>query len=280
MNNRISKLNDQFGIANQLKVVQKNNDITLIEINSVHAKATISMHGGQVLSFRPLNQTQDLLFVSTQAKYEPGKAIRGGIPICWPWFGPDPNNIGPAHGLVRTREWQLRHTAVLADGAIKIILGIQDNDETRRIWPNIFDLSIIITIHQALSLELISHNTGVNPFEITQALHSYFKVGDSQHIQVTGLENKLYIDKTDGEKEKQQTSTVTISQETDRIYQGLTKDLVLTDKVLSRKIHITSKNSNTAIVWNPWIKKAAAMNDMGDEEYKKMVCIETAKCRR
>lgn len=271
-----AQLNDRFGISEQLKITQGTNGFVLIEIDNKYAQATISTYGGQLLAFKPVTETGNVLFVSKQARFETGKAIRGGIPICWPWFGPDPSNIGSAHGLVRTRQWQLRHTEVLANGAIKVILGIQDSEETRQIWPHSFDLSIIITIHQTLALELITHNTGETPFNLTQALHTYFNVGDSQQTKVTGLENTTYIDKTDAGKEKLQYGSVTISQEVDRIYTSVRPNLMLEDSVLSRSIHIHSKNSKTAIIWNPWKDKAAAMSDLADDEFKTMLCIETA----
>ncbi len=273
----LSQLNDQFGIPGQLKFIQGDNGFIFIDIDSDFAQATISTYGGQVLSFKPVSETDDLLFVSKLARFESGKAIRGGIPICWPWFGADINNTGGlAHGLVRTRQWQVRHTTLEADGAIKVILSINDSDETRKIWPHGFDLSIIITIRETLALELKTHNTGAIAFSLTQALHTYFKVDDSQHIQVTGLENTTYIDKTDSEKQKLQQGSVTISQEVDRIYTTEKTDLVLEDVALQRNTHIHSENSNTAIIWNPWINKAAAMSDFDDDEYKTMVCIETA----
>ncbi|HFD11977.1 MAG TPA: D-hexose-6-phosphate mutarotase [Crenotrichaceae bacterium] len=272
----LAQLNKQHGIPEQLEIVQKNNDITLIEINSVHAQATISSHGGQVLSFTPVSSKHDLLFVSKLAQFKAGKAIRGGIPVCWPWFGPDPQNIGPAHGLVRTRLWQIRETALLPDGSIRVILAIQDNDETREIWPHCFDLSITITIAQTLTVELATQNTGATPFTLTQALHTYFNVADSQHIQITGLNKTRYIDKTDSGRVKQQTGAVTITEETDRIYTSTESSLALKDEVFSRNISLQSENSKTVIIWNPWITKSAAMSDFDNQEYKNMVCIETA----
>ena len=272
----LAQLNKQFAIPGQLRVIQKNHDVLLLEISTAHAQASISAHGGQVLSFTPAGKTNDMLFISKLARFEQDKAIRGGIPVCWPWFGPDPNNIGPAHGLVRTRQWQIRQTALLADGAIKVILGIRNCDETLAIWPHSFDLSIEITIHQTLTLELISRNTGSHSFELTQALHSYFYVGDSQQVEITGLENSRYIDKTAAGKLNSQQGPVTISQETDRIYTDIASELMLVDPILSRRFLIQSKNSSTVIIWNPWKHKAAAMTDLGDEEYKTMLCIETA----
>ncbi|MEE9345113.1 MAG: D-hexose-6-phosphate mutarotase [Methylococcales bacterium] len=273
----LTRLNDQYGIPGQLKFTQRSNGFVLIEIENNFAQATISTYGGQVLSFKPVKESDDLLFVSKLARFEPGKAIRGGIPICWPWFGPDPqSNDGPAHGLVRTRQWKICHAALASDGAIKVILSIHDSAETRKIWSHSFELSIIITIRESLTMELITRNTASTPFTVTQALHAYFKIEDCQRVQISGLENTTYLDKTDAGKQKSQHGPVTISQEVDRIYTSARSDLVLEDAALSRNIRIHSKNSQTTIVWNPWKKKAAAMSDLDDNEFNTMLCLETA----
>jgi glucose-6-phosphate 1-epimerase len=273
----LSQLNDQYDIPGQLKFIQGDNDFILIDIESDFAQATISTYGGQVLAFQPVNETEDLLFVSKLAYFESGKAIRGGIPVCWPWFGPAPSHAdGPSHGLVRTRQWQVRQTALEPDGAITVILSINDSEETRKIWPHRFYLEIIINIRESLTMELKTHNTSVVSFSISQALHTYFNVEDSQNIQVTGLENTTYIDKIDGGKQKTQQGPVTISQEVDRIYTSEKTHLVLEDASLKRNIHIRSENSKTAVIWNPWKNKSVAMSDFDNNEYKTMVCVETA----
>jgi glucose-6-phosphate 1-epimerase len=275
-----AQLNDQFGIPGQLNIVSGNNGLVMIEIDNQNVQASISSYGGQILAFCPRSATNNVLFLSKQACFQAGKAIRGGIPICWPWFGPDPDKIGSAHGLVRTRQWQILSTQLLADGAIEVVLGIQDSPETRTIWPHSFELSIAFTISQSLNIELITKNTGLTAFKLTQALHTYFAVGDSQKIQVYGLDNTDYIDKTDDGKQKRQQGAVTIDKEVDRIYTSADTTLVLKDPTLQRNINIHSKKSSSAIIWNPWDKKAATMSDLADNEYKTMLCIETANAEK
>lgn len=273
----LAQLNNQYGIPGQLKFIDGNNGFIFIDIDTDYAHATISTYGGQVLAFTPANETEDLLFLSTLAHFEPGKAIRGGIPICWPWFGPDSiNSSGPAHGFVRTRQWEVRSTALELNGAISVVLAINDSEETRKIWPHSFDLSTTITISESLTLELITHNTSSIPFTLTQALHTYFKIIDNRQAKITGLEDTTYIDKTDNGKQKTQQGSVTITQEVDRIYTSTKPDLILEDAALPRTIKIHSENSKTAIIWNPWKTKAAAMSDLDDDDYKTMVCVETA----
>ncbi len=217
------------------------------------------------------------MFVSSQAFYQTGKAIKGGTPICWPWFGNDPQEKGrSSHGFVRNRLWQMREVVSTQDGATKIIMGLVDTEETRRIWNYNFDLAISITVSNSLTIELITRNTGKQPFSITQALHSYFKIGDIQQVQVLGLEAKDYIDKVDGGKQKTQSGIVTFSEECDRVYLNVPSELIIDDAALNRKIKITANNSKTAIVWNPGAIVSANMADLGDQDYQYFVCVETA----
>ena len=267
----------QYEIKDELEFVEIEHGFTYIEINNTRAHATISTYSGQVLSYRPKGQAHDLLFVSDKAYYEDGKAIKGGIPVCWPWFGPDPGDQGrPAHGFVRNRQWQVAASESLADGSTRVVMSLTDSDATRSIWPHPFRLSIEITVGDSLRVELVTHNSGAESVTISQALHTYFRVGDIGKVRVLGLEGTDYIDKVDGSTLKTQTGPVTINGEVDRIYTGVAGELVIDDASLGRKIHISSTGCSTAVVWNPWAETAASMADLEDDDYKKMLCVETA----
>ena len=273
----IEQLNADYGIADKAKFVEGKGGFPVIEINNEHARAVVSLYAGQVLSFQPANQPQDLMFVSDNAYYQSGKAMKGGSPVCWPWFGPDPEEKGrSSHGFVRNRLWTMRSLASTQDGATKVIMGIVDTPETRQIWDYSFDLAIAITVGSSLTIELITHNTGEENFSITQALHSYFKVGDITKVRVLGLTDKSYIDKVDGNKQKTQTGAVSFTQECDRIYFNVPSELTIDDASLNRKIKVTATNSKTAIVWNPWSEISANMADLADLDYQNFVCVETA----
>lgn len=266
-----------YELENELQFVDIEHGFTYIEINNAKAHATISTYSGQVLSYRPKSQNNDLLFVSEKAHYAPGKAIKGGIPVCWPWFGPDPDDRGrPAHGFVRNRQWEVIASESCADGSTKVVLALADSEETRNIWPRPFKLCIEITVGDSLKLALLTQNTGSDSFTISQALHTYFYVGDIAKVQVHGLDGASYLDKTDGFAQKTQTGPVTIDAEVDRIYTGVTGELVIDDASLGRKIRIASSGCSTAVVWNPWIELAASMGDLDDADYKHMICVETA----
>jgi glucose-6-phosphate 1-epimerase len=273
----LEQLNADYGITNKVKFVAGKGGLPVIEIKNEYAQTAISLYAGQVLSFQPVTQTEDLMFVSNQAFYETGKAIKGGTPICWPWFGSDPEGKGrSSHGFVRNRLWQMREVISTQDGATKIIMGFVDTDETRKIWDYSFDLAIAITVSTSLTIELITRNTSEQMFSITQAFHTYFKIGDIKQVQVLGLEAKDYLDKVDDGKQKTQSGVITFSEECDRIYLNVPSELIINDAALNRKIKITTNNSKTAIVWNPGAIVSANMADLGDQDYQHFVCVETA----
>jgi glucose-6-phosphate 1-epimerase len=237
----------------------------------------VSLHAGQVLSFRPTGTPHDLLFVSEAAYYQAGKAIKGGVPVCWPWFGADPEGLGrAAHGFVRNRPWTVAATAAHGDGDTRLTLALADSPDTRSIWPHAFNLTLEITVADALTLALVTRNTGSEPFAITQALHTYFNVGDIHQVKVLGLENGAYLDKAGDGGQKIQTGPVTIAAEVDRIYTDVASELTIIDPSLARRIRIAARGSRTAVVWNPWADIAAQMADLKDDDYLRFVCVETA----
>lgn len=272
----IEQLNRDHGIAGQVEFIEGQGGFPLIHINNAKANALISVYGGQVLSFRPAGKTGDLMFLSEKAYYQAEKAIKGGVPICWPWFGPDPQGKGrPAHGFVRNRMWNVMETMVDENGDAKVVLGLTDTPETQTLWPHSFNLTLEITVGDSLNLALITRNTGDQAFTVTQAFHTYFSVGDIHQIRVSGLEGREYIDKVDGGQQKMQSGAVTINSEVDRIYLDVLNDLIIHDTALKRKIRIASQGSQTAVVWNPWAKISVEMGDLQDDDYLRLLCVET-----
>lgn len=277
----LEQLNSEYGIEGQVEIVEGEGGFPLIKITNDQATAEVSVYAGHVLSFRPATESEDLIFVSSEVQYKAGKAIRGGIPICWPWFGPDPEGMGrPNHGFVRNRLWNVVSTAALPTGETQVTLGLKDTDESREIWPYAFDLTFEMTIGSALTLALVTRNLGDQAFPITQALHTYFKIGDINPARVLGLEGLAYIDKMDGEVTKTQSGVVTIAEPVDRIYLDAPSELVIDDPALGRRIQITSTGSQTAVVWNPWIEGSAQMGDLGDQDYQHFVCVETVNAAK
>lgn len=273
----VDQLNQTFGIPSQLKIVEGKGGFPVVEIDNQKAKAKISVYSAQVLSYQPVGEAEDLLFVSENAYYQPGKATKGGIPICWPWFGPDPEGLGRAsHGFVRNRMWTLLSAEETPAGETRVRLGVTASEETQEIWPHRFELVMEILVGAQLSITLITQNTGDEAFSITQAFHTYFTIGDVSQVRVLGLEETTYLDKTDGGAEKTQSGAITISAETDRIYTGVKPELIVEDGALGRRIRISTTGSHTAIVWNPWKEISIKMADLKELDYQRFICVETA----
>ncbi|UHD18389.1 D-hexose-6-phosphate mutarotase [Thiocapsa bogorovii] len=274
----IQALSAEHGIDGVLRFAEGRGGLTMIEIANAQATALISPYGGQVLAYRPSDAADDLLFVSERAYFAEGKAIKGGIPICWPWFGADPEAKGrPAHGFVRAWPWQVLATESLADGSTRVQMGVADDAGTRAIWPQYFNLLVDIHVGANLSVSLSTLNAGDRPFSITQGLHAYFKVGDASRVRVKGLDGRSYIDKAaDGaDAVIRQEGQVAFEREVNRIYEDVPPVLTVVDPTLDRRIRIESEHSRTAVVWNPWVETAKAMDDLDDQDYRRFVCVET-----
>jgi len=273
----IEQLNAKYQLNGQLEFIAGKGGLPMIQVKTAKAKALISLHAGQVLSYQPAGEADDVLFLSEKAYYQDGKAIKGGAPVCWPWFGADPEGKGrPGHGFVRNRGWNMVATEALANGDIKVTVGLDDTPETQAIWPHAFSLRQEIVIGDTLNLSLITRNTGKEKFNITQAFHTYFKVGDIARAKVTGLSGCDYLDKAGGgNTQKHQTGDVTIDDEVDRIYLNVGNTMIIDDAALKRRIQIISQGSKTAVVWNPWEKIARDMADLEDDDYKRLLCVET-----
>lgn len=268
----IDQLNDSYGIPNRVIFKHGNGSFPFIQVKNQSACALISLYGGQILSFKPVGELADMLFLSSKALYENGIAIRGGIPVCWPWFGPDPKGLQrPNHGFVRNQLWSVV-AITTTDNETHITLEFTENHKSEKTWKQPFTLTLEFHIGKTLALKLTTQNTGDQVFSVTQAFHTYLNIADITQVQVLGLEDSYYFDKLDQGKEKKQTGIVTISEETDRIYENINSHLVLNDPVFKRQIEIDSKNCKTGVVWNPWQRP---MKDLDNLDYQHFVCVET-----
>ena len=273
----IEQLNAQFGNTEQVRFFAGKGGLPFIQVSNDQASALVSTYAGQVLSFQAKGASDDLLFLSERAFFQQGKAIKGGVPICWPWFGPDPEVLGrPAHGFVRNRQWNVIAVDTVSSTETKLVLGLRDSPETREIWPYAFELLLEINVGSTLGLTLITRNLGDQSFVLSQALHTYFKVGDIDQVKVLGLDAKDYLDKVENGKRKTQSGVVNIDDEVDRVYLDVDQELIIEDPGLQRLIRITSSGSKTAVVWNPWSRISAQMADLNDDDYRYMLCVETA----
>lgn len=247
-----------------------------LAINSPLASAHIYLHGAHVTHFQP-KVAAPVLFMSRQSYFAPGKPIRGGVPLIFPWFGPRAGYPdAPAHGFARTNEWTVESLTVDGDQVVTAVFQLLANDATRAAWPHDFALRFRVTVGRTLTMTLETENTGSTPFTFEDALHTYFVVSDVRQTATTGLENTDYLDKNDGMMRKTQgPEPIRITQETDRLYENTRTTCALDDVGMKRRITVEKSGSNTSVVWNPWIAKAAAMPDFGDDEWPAMLCIET-----
>lgn len=273
----LEQLNQQFAINkdNHLLFKTGKGNIPVVEIKNEHSSAIISMQGAHVLSWIPAGE-EEVIWLSEDAKFAPGKSVRGGIPICWPWFGAHESNASfPAHGFARTVYWQVISTEALEDGDTRIIFSTKPLPENEQMWPPQTNVQYQLTVGKKLHMELITHNEGSETITIGQALHTYFNIGDISKVLVHGLDDTKYLDKMDNFKQKRQHGPVVIDREVDRIYLDTITDCVIEDKALNRNIVINKCGSRSTVVWNPWQATASKMGDLGVDGYKKMLCVES-----
>ncbi len=271
----IAELDRRFGILGIAEVVGGNGGLPLVKITTPATAGEMYLHGAHVTSWKPAGQ-QDVLFVSTRSLWADGHAIRGGVPICFPWFGDkegDPH--APAHGFVRTKSWQLE--SIQATGnKVTVTMFTESDQSTKKWWPADFRLVHRATFGTELGLELTMTNTGPAPLRFEEAMHAYHRVGDVGQARVSGLDGVPYLDKTDSYREKLQLGDVVIESETDRVYLNTQHPLDVQDSVLQRRIQIAKRNSLTTVVWNPWMEKGSELSDLGEDQWNQMLCIETS----
>lgn len=271
----ILKLDRRFEIPGIAQFVEGNGGLPKVRITSAKASGEVYLHGAHVTSWTPASG-EEALFLSSKSRWEDGHAIRGGVPICFPWFGDNAQNPkAPAHGFVRTKTWQLESIAQ-DGGAVTVSMFTESSEDTRKWWPAEFRLLHRVTFGPELSLELVATNTGRTPLRFEEALHSYYRVGNVEKVRVRGLDAVHYLDKTDSNRKKLQEGEISIISETDRVYLGTGDAIDVEDPVLHRRTRVTKENSLTTVVWNPWVQKAHALADFGDDEWTQMICIETS----
>jgi len=260
------------------QITAGNGGLPRISITTPAATAEIYLHGAQVTSWRPVGH-EDVIFLSEHSQFETGKAIRGGIPVCFPWFRnkvDDPK--APSHGVVRTKAWELDSVESHGDTVVVSLSTISDAG-TRAWWPYDFHLVHRATIGAELIQELVTTNTGAAPARFEEALHTYYRVGAAAQVRISGLDGVAYLDNTDGNREKRQAGDIVFTAQTDRAYLDTTHAVEIADPVLRRRIRLEKQNSRTTVVWNPWSTGAQTLSDLGDEEWRTMACVEASNMR-
>lgn len=243
-------------------------ELPLIIIKHNLFDAIFSLQGAQLLHWQPKSARSPVIWLSQNSLFKKGKAIRGGIPICWPWFGNSNQKDHPAHGFARNELWQLTKT-VIKDDIVSCTFMLTENEVTLSLFPHEFKLYLIAELGEKCKLTLRAE---VN-FESTVALHSYFEVTSIQSTLVSGL-GEIYCDKLATENIPQKIGSMTFDQEVDRIYQQ--PELVQTVMDGQRSIRLSQHNVTDIVTWNPWIDKAKKMADLTGDSYQQFVCVESA----
>ncbi len=274
----IESLNERFAIPGALFFQAGPGGMPMAVLTGKGGQAHVMLHGGHVVHFQPAGQSP-VLWMSQKSIFQSGKAIRGGVPVCFPWFGASthvPN--APGHGIARLKEWEFISAHVLADGRVEAVLAMRSDEWTHEFWEPGFVLMLVVTVGATLTMALTATNIDRRPVAITEALHTYFSVFDVRQIRIHGLEGLEYIDTAGGGHKlaRQDDQPITIEAETDRDYLNTAATVVIEDPAAGRSITIEKSGSNSTVVWNPWIDKAAKMPDFGDDEWPGMVCVETA----
>jgi glucose-6-phosphate 1-epimerase len=272
------ELDRRFGIPGVAKVCEGNGGLPRVLISGSLGHGEIYLHGAHVTSWKPAG-ADEVLFLSTKTRWEEGQAIRGGIPICFPWFrakADDPR--APAHGFVRTKTWQIE-SVTDTEAGVAVTMFTASDEQARRWWPGEFRLEHRVTFGSGLNLELICTNTGTTPLRFEEALHTYNRVGDVGRVRLQGLDSVRFLDNTASNKEKLQRGDVMIDSQTDNAYMDTRSSVDLSDADLRRRIRLTKSNSVTTVVWNPWREAAAGLRDLGDGEWRQFLCVEASNIR-
>lgn len=254
--------------------------IKALQVRNAFCSALISRQGAQLLAYQAHGRPP-LLWLSERAIYRNGKAIRGGIPLCFPWFGAHPQDASkPAHGFARVRDW---HFDGMASGAAgnELYFSLRQDEATQQLWPHLFRLELRLTLGASLQLELDVHNSGEDAFTYSFALHSYFPVIDIADAEVRGLDGSVCTDQlAPATQPVPQRGTVRFAGETDRIFNAATGHYLLVDRRQGREIVIRAGSCASAVVWNPWQDKAARLADMDPSAWRHMVCVECGQIGR
>lgn len=246
-----------------------------LRLRACGSEALVYLHGGHVASFRT-SEHGELLWLSREALYRPGKAIRGGVPICFPWFGDHPTQPSfPAHGFARTREFRFEGSEERGDSVL-CELSLTSDVETRKLFPHPFQARLRVSVGRELSLAFEVENTGDAAFDYELALHTYLGVSDVRQIEVAGLDGARYDDKVSkGCGLLQSDPRLRFAAETDRVYDS-TARVTVDDPARGRRLLVDKTASRTTVIWNPWVDKAKRMADFGDDEWPGMLCVEAA----
>lgn len=270
----IDELDDKFSIEGELGFAELDGDLVYITVSNKYADADICLYGAHITSFRPRN-SMDLLWMSPESFFEVGKPIRGGIPVCFPWFGPHKTDASkPQHGFARLMYWDVLETATKPSGETFIRLQLCSSDETKAYWPFDFCAEMSITVGLTLTATLKVTNTSAEAFSYTCALHTYYGLSALENLKIEGLQGITYYNQLTGENEVQEEAILQIQEPLTRHYLNTETPVIIVDPVFRRRIKADKKGSKVTTVWNPGAETCASIADLPDDGYETYVCVE------
>jgi glucose-6-phosphate 1-epimerase len=271
-----AELEERFGIEHRLRFDEAPGGIVRAIVSTPAADAEVYLQGAHVAKWTPRNHPP-VLFLSERSDFAPGKAIRGGVPIIFPWFGPRGGGLpGPSHGFARTSEWTLEEAAAAESGALRLLFTLKPNAVSRRFGYDRFHLRYRVSVGTQLELELEVTHDGEGPLQFEEALHSYFAVGAVEQVAISGLGGTEYYDKVDGGRRKrQQGEPLRFAKETDQVHVNTEAVCVIDNPLWHRRIVVEKSGSRSTIVWNPWEEKTRGLKDMQPDGWRGMVCVES-----
>jgi len=267
----IAALNERFGLERRLRFTEGKSGMTKVELTFDQARLELYLQGAHITRYQPAAGIE-VLWMSDSALYQPGKALRGGIPLCWPWFGAHAYHSDmPQHGYARTSQFQISSTR--ADHQVTSIILTLDAAQTP--LPD-FALEFEIRLSDVLWMEMRSQNLSASTLTLSNALHSYFAISNRQQVTIPSVTQLTYLDKPQNYRSQQQTSAIIFDSEVDRVYQAPPARIDFFDQERNINTSIESWGNNNLVIWNPGEQKARQMNDFDDNGFEQMICIEPA----
>ena len=275
----LNQLTERFGLPGVLAFHATSGGLIYASVTTPHATATIYLQGAHLTAWQPAGHAP-VLFTSRRSEFVPGKAIRGGVPIVFPWFGArHDGKPGPSHGFARTQDWTLAFAA-LAGPDLHLTFTLSPTELSRSLGYDNFRVAYQFVLGRSLSLQLTVANDAAVPLLFEEALHTYYAVGDIRETTLDGLDGVTYLDKVEAFQAKVQRGPINFTGETDRVYLDTTAASVIHDAHGQRTITVSKVNSNTTVVWNPWDAAAARLPDLDPAEWREFLAVETANAAR
>jgi len=265
-------------IPGRVTIAAGNGALPKVVVTADAGSAEIYLHGAHVTAFQKKGD-RPLLFVSKKSEFASDKAIRGGVPIIFPWFGPREGAV--MHGFARMTEWELTKTVLMPDGSVKVVFTLPDAVSIKASWP-VARINFIVTVSDKLTMELAVANLSSENLGFENCLHTYFAIGDINGVTVTGLESQAYDDfaaGAGGARCPAAKQPLRITQETNRVYFDSPQTVEIRDDSFKRVIKVEKQNSKSTVVWNPWTTQKMP-GDFDQAEHAQMLCVESGNVKQ